>query len=650
MKQYTARLCASLLAFSLLLSLTACNGQGTTAVIMRLAHTEGRVFVFDGDGEDIPLLENLGLYSGYGVNTRPEGYAWINLDDVKLTKMDQKSELAIKKEGKALDIELKSGSLFFNVTEPLADDETMNIRASTMVIGIRGTCGWVEVPDANHMNVYLLEGKVKCTAGETVTVTAGEVAQLDAKTETVTVGSFTQDDIPAFVQGELDGVPLDGVPGPSAQETPEPAPEITPTPGPAPETTPEVSQITWSLAGGTLLISGMGPMEDYEPGTAPWYEERDSIKKIIIEDGVTGIGNWAFYNGFSLTGATGISMGGRSLTSVTIPGSVSTVGEGAFEGCRGLEDVYYGGSESRWRQVYVGSNNVPLLDARVHCDSPGVIAGTDWNGHTYLVYDISVTWEEARAYCESLGGHLVTITSAEEQQVIEQLLDGGSKHQYWIGLSKTSGVMGWVTNEAFSYANWDSGEPNSQRRSSGDTEQYVHIYNVANPAILRSARFKWNDMYNDNTYPGEESFFSLQYVGFICEWDADETDPGEPLTTDGDRIVFTGTINTYTYDEVLALQGVPDPDLGSSQYMAGYTIELIVLDEPQTMTLKTGDGQGYRSGTVSMIGTSGYEQYDGQHLIFSIDPSRTYWPSGTDLPLGEPGTDDVRVLGAAPSV
>lgn len=89
----------------------------------------------------MPLLENLGLYSGYGINTHLVSYAWINLDDVKLTKLDQNSGIIIQKEGKALNIEIKSGSLFFNVTEPLGDDETMDIRTSTILVGIRGTCG-----------------------------------------------------------------------------------------------------------------------------------------------------------------------------------------------------------------------------------------------------------------------------------------------------------------------------------------------------------------------------------------------------------------------------------------------------------------------------------------------------------------------------
>lgn len=126
---------------------------------------------------------------------------------------------------------------------------------------------------------------------------------------------------------------------------------------------------------------------------------------------------------------------------------------------------------------------------------------------------------------------------------------------------------------------------------------------------------------------------------------ADESPAETALPTDGNRYVFTGTINTYSHDEVLALQGISDPNPGSDY---GETYRLIVLDTPQSMELMSGSRDGLRSGTVSIIdvtGASGLEQYDGQNLIFSIEPTETYWPSDTSLPVGEPNTADVHVLG-----
>ncbi len=208
---------------ALLVSLLIFSGCGADATSMRLMRTEGEVGVSDDAGKSVEPRENLGLHSGYGVDTQSASFAWINLDSVTLAKLDEKSEIAIQKEDKHLEIEVKSGSLFFNVTRPLEADETMNIRTSSMVVGIRGTCGWVEVPDANHMDVYLLEGKVECTAGKTATVAAGEVGRLDETAGTVTVEPFAQDTIPDFVREELNSVP----------ESAEPSPEPTPEPEPA---------------------------------------------------------------------------------------------------------------------------------------------------------------------------------------------------------------------------------------------------------------------------------------------------------------------------------------------------------------------------------------------------------------------------------
>ena len=118
------------------------------------------------------------------------------------------------------------------------------------------------------------------------------------------------------------------------------------------------------------------------------------------------------------------------------------------------------------------------------------------------------------------------------------------------------------------------------------------------------------------------------------------------LPTDGDRIVFTGTIDTYSCEEVIALQGCPDPNAPWSD--PNQTFHLIVLDTPQEMELQSGDPVGApRRDTVRVISVAyaeGLEQYDGQHLTFSIDPEATYWPSDTSMPVGQPGTRDVHVL------
>ncbi|MDR1562102.1 MAG: leucine-rich repeat domain-containing protein [Dysgonamonadaceae bacterium] len=108
--------------------------------------------------------------------------------------------------------------------------------------------------------------------------------------------------------------------------------------------------LTWDMSNGTLTVSGEGAMPDYSyPDYAPWYAYSSSITTVLIGDGVTSIGNWAFYHCIELTSVTipnsvtsigdwaFISCDG--LTSVTIPNSVISIGEGAFEDCFKLTDI-----------------------------------------------------------------------------------------------------------------------------------------------------------------------------------------------------------------------------------------------------------------------------------------------------------------------
>ncbi len=122
---------------------------------------------------------------------------------------------------------------------------------------------------------------------------------------------------------------------------------------------PQVSggqNVTWTLADGTLTIGGTGAMADYayseDNGStnAPWYDDRASIQTVVVQNGVTGIGNYAFWGCSGLTSVTipgSVTSVGNSafrrcsaLTSVTIPDSVTSIGGSAFEGCSGLTGVY----------------------------------------------------------------------------------------------------------------------------------------------------------------------------------------------------------------------------------------------------------------------------------------------------------------------
>lgn len=125
------------------------------------------------------------------------------------------------------------------------------------------------------------------------------------------------------------------------------------------------------------------------------------------------------------------------------------------------------------------------------------------------------------------------------------------------------------------------------------------------------------------------------------------------LPTDGDRIVLTGTVGTYDYDEIIALQGQPDPNApyyeeSFLEYIRSTTYRVIVLDTPQTLRLHSGGGDDdYFFSEALMINleyVDGMEQYEGQHITFSIDPGSSWWPSDTGLPFGQPFSSDIHIL------
>ena len=107
--------------------------------------------------------------------------------------------------------------------------------------------------------------------------------------------------------------------------------------------------LTWKLyEDGTLNISGTGAMKDYSYDS-PATRKKDNVKKVVIEDGVTSIGAYAFYNCSSLTDITisgSVTSIGKSafyncssLTDITIPGSVTSIGEIAFSWCSNLTSI-----------------------------------------------------------------------------------------------------------------------------------------------------------------------------------------------------------------------------------------------------------------------------------------------------------------------
>jgi hypothetical protein len=105
--------------------------------------------------------------------------------------------------------------------------------------------------------------------------------------------------------------------------------------------------LTWNLTDGVLTISGTGAMENYSSNSNwPWYSYRESITSVVVEDGVTSLGSFAFdylVNVTSITLPNTVTQIGwysighcYKLTSITIPASVTYISGYAFSYCEKL--------------------------------------------------------------------------------------------------------------------------------------------------------------------------------------------------------------------------------------------------------------------------------------------------------------------------
>ena len=121
-------------------------------------------------------------------------------------------------------------------------------------------------------------------------------------------------------------------------------------------------------------------------------------------------------------------------------------------------------------------------------------------GNLYVVFEGEYHWFDAYELCEEMGGHLVTITSAQEQEILTDIMNSELRSAtcYWMGGIRVSNAFKWVTGEPFEYTNWEAGQPNF----SGQSQYFMNTYSYIEGV--------WSGYWND-----AEPFHKW---GFVCEW------------------------------------------------------------------------------------------------------------------------------------
>ena len=161
--------------------------------------------------------------------------------------------------------------------------------------------------------------------------------------------------------------------------------------------------LTWTLKDGILTISGKGDMTDYSYSNSPWYIYKDSITNVVIEDGVTSIGERAFYGCYYITTVTisdsVTSIGDiafaycNALSSVTLPHSVLLIGDSAFFDCSMLTSI-----------------TIENQDCEIFDSEYTVVNGfDDYNNSVYDGIIYGYTNSTAQAYAEKYGRRFIAL-------------------------------------------------------------------------------------------------------------------------------------------------------------------------------------------------------------------------------------------------
>ena len=239
--------------------------------------------------------------------------------------------------------------------------------------------------------------------------------------------------------------------------------------------------LTWTLTDGkTLTIRGTGEMAGCDPLSSrmPWAPQADQIETVVMEDGVTSIGEFAFWGGINITSVTiptsvvrigeSAFRGCGSLPRITIPKSVSVIGKEAFLGCSSLQEICFE-HEKNDPLAFVDSQifGVGLTDERLATNVYIPDADPSFINETISAYN----WDS--------DGRDVTFISTLNWYQATYVLNGGTNSpanpERYSSLDTIS--LAAPTREGYAFAGWNTA-PDGSGTAFANKEKVANLCNA----------------------------------------------------------------------------------------------------------------------------------------------------------------------------
>ncbi|GAB4094174.1 HYR domain-containing protein [Flaviaesturariibacter terrae] len=220
-----------------------------------------------------------------------------------------------------------------------------------------------------------------------------------------------------------------------------------------------------------------------------------------------------------------------------------------------------------------------------------------YGGHTYFISNSPTTPEDAHARAIALGGHLVTISDAQENAFVSAM----SPNFIWIGHTdrEVEGTFKWVTSEPVTYTNWNSGEPNN----AGGNEDWAVINWGPNGT--------WNDWYYT-----ENALFVVEFEGGNI--------PTHRVSGLGSGATFPIGTTTETWEAV---------DAGGNRATCSFTVTVVDTQAPTIVGLPAnitvGNDAGVCGARVTWTAPTSADNCSGHSITQIAGPA-----SGSVFPIG----------------
>ncbi len=291
-----------------------------------------------------------------------------------------------------------------------------------------------------------------------------------------------------------------------------------------------------------------------------------------------------------------ISVGGAVTYSTKNSDAILKIGTGnvTLQNAAGMAITIVGAEKIA--SIYSGKNiTTETYIGKVTIPSDAI----QYNGHSYYIFDSGTTWDEAKAYAEELGGHLVAITDASEQNAIENLLAAhfNAKNSYWMGGYRDDKLgWQWITGENWDYTSWGYGQPDGDLKNDVLCDALMMYYSSANGWHLGD----WNDFFRDGV--NGQDFFGVENFGYIVEWDTIISS-----ATGTDTVYVTLPAETVNVTMPAETINVTMP---AETVTVGGNDETVYVTVPaDTVTVYSGEGGGSvikgTSGADILYGTAG---------------------------------------------